>query len=103
MRIKEETEIIEGEVVEVEVDSIRQFEEVLPAAPDVVLLDNMGPDALAEAVAIRNATARGVVLEASGSVRPETVSAIAKTGVDRVSAGWPTHHAPWLDVALDWA
>ena len=32
----------------------------------------------------------------------ETVAAIAATGVDRVSTGWPTHDAPWLDVALDW-
>jgi nicotinate-nucleotide pyrophosphorylase (carboxylating) len=44
-----------------------------------------------------------VVLEASGGIRPETVPAIAATGVDRVSTGWPTHHAPWLDIALDWA
>jgi nicotinate-nucleotide pyrophosphorylase (carboxylating) len=43
-----------------------------------------------------------VVLEASGGIRPETVAAIAATGVDRVSTGWPTHDAPWLDVALDW-
>jgi nicotinate-nucleotide pyrophosphorylase (carboxylating) len=43
-----------------------------------------------------------VILEASGGIRPETVAAIAATGVDRVSSGWPTHDAPWLDVALDW-
>jgi nicotinate-nucleotide pyrophosphorylase (carboxylating) len=43
-----------------------------------------------------------VVLEASGGIRPETAMAIARTGVDRISTGWATHHAPWLDVALDW-
>jgi nicotinate-nucleotide pyrophosphorylase (carboxylating) len=53
-------------------------------------------------VALRNATAPRVVLEASGGIRLETVAAIAATGVDRVSTGWPTHDAPWLDVALDW-
>jgi pentose-5-phosphate-3-epimerase len=45
---------------------------------------------------------RVTILEASGGVSPETVASIAATGVDRVSSGWPTHGAPWLDVALDW-
>ena len=89
-------------VVEVEVDAISQLEAVLPMAPDIVLLDNMGPADLAAAVALRDAIAPRVVLEASGGIRPDTVAAIAATGVDRVSTGWPTHHAPWLDVALDW-
>jgi nicotinate-nucleotide pyrophosphorylase (carboxylating) len=91
-----------GMVVEIEVDSIGQLEAVLPAAPDIVLLDNMANDLLAACVALRDRIRPAVVLEASGGVRPETVAAIARTGVDRVSAGWPTHHAPWLDVALDW-
>lgn len=89
-------------VVEIELDSIGQLEPVLAAGPDVVLLDNMPPDELAGCVALRDRIAARVVLEASGGIRPETVTAIAKTGVDRVSTGWPTHHAPWLDVALDW-
>lgn len=91
-----------GTVVEIELDSIRQLEPVLAAGPDVVLLDNMTPDELTGCVALRDRIAPGVVLEASGGIRPETVAAIAKSGVDRVSTGWPTHHAPWLDVALDW-
>jgi nicotinate-nucleotide pyrophosphorylase (carboxylating) len=89
-------------VVEVEVDSYAQLELVLPERPHVVLLDNMGPEELARSVALRDQTAADVVLEASGGIRPETVAAIAATGVDRVSTGWPTHGAPWLDVALDW-
>jgi nicotinate-nucleotide pyrophosphorylase (carboxylating) len=89
-------------VVEIEVDSIAQLGPVLEARPDIVLLDNMTPDELAQCVALRDRTASGVVLEASGGIRPETVAAIAGTGVDRVSTGWPTHDAPWLDVALDW-
>lgn len=89
-------------VVEIEIDSIDQLRAVLEAKPDVVLLDNMQPDELAACVAMRNATAADVILEASGGIRPETATAIAKTGVDRVSTGWPTHDAPWLDVALDW-
>ncbi len=93
-------------VVEIEVDSLAQLENALPAAPDIVLLDNMPADALVEGVAIRDRmAARGgprVALEASGGIRPETVRAVAETGVDRVSSGWPTHDAPWLDVSLDW-
>ena len=89
-------------VVEIELDSIAQLEPVLAAGPDVILLDNMPPDELAGCVALRDRVAPEVVLEASGGIRPETVAEIARSGVDRVSTGWPTHHAPWLDIALDW-
>ena len=89
-------------VVEIEIDSSAELEPVLAAAPDVVLLDNMTADELAACVAVRGRLAPTVALEASGGIRPETVNAIARTGVDRVSTGWPTHHAPWLDIALDW-
>jgi nicotinate-nucleotide pyrophosphorylase (carboxylating) len=89
-------------VVEVEIDSVAQLAAVLDAGPDVVLLDNMSVDDLRRSVGIRDERAPRIVLEASGGIRPETVAAIAATGVDRVSTGWPTHDAPWLDVALDW-
>ncbi len=89
-------------VVEVELDDLEQLEAVLAAGPDVILLDNMPPELLAEAVATRDRAGAATILEASGGVRPDTVAAIARTGVDRISTGWPTHHAPWLDVALDW-
>jgi nicotinate-nucleotide pyrophosphorylase (carboxylating) len=88
--------------VEVEIDSIEQLADVLDAGPDIVLLDNMAVAELVRCVALRNDRAPGVVLEASGGIRLDTVAAIAATGVDRVSTGWPTHDAPWLDVALDW-
>jgi nicotinate-nucleotide pyrophosphorylase (carboxylating) len=89
-------------VVEVEIDSISQLESVLAAGPDIVLLDNMALDELTSCVALRNRLAPEVVLEASGGIRLDTATAIAATGVDRISTGWPTHDAPWLDVALDW-
>jgi nicotinate-nucleotide pyrophosphorylase (carboxylating) len=89
-------------VVEIEIDAVADLEPVLAAGPDVVLLDNMGPAELTRCVQIRGQVAPAVVLEASGGIRPDTVAAIAATGVDRVSTGWPTHDAPWLDVALDW-
>jgi nicotinate-nucleotide pyrophosphorylase (carboxylating) len=89
-------------IVEVEVDSLAQLDEVLPVAPDLVLLDNLPPAALREAVARRDAAAPGVELEASGGVSLETVAAIAASGVDRISVGALTHSAPWFDLGLDW-
>jgi nicotinate-nucleotide pyrophosphorylase (carboxylating) len=93
--------------VEVEVDRLDQLEEALDEGADVVLLDNMDPATLAEAVrrtrAREAAGGRGALLEASGGIRMETARAIAETGVDLLSVGWLTHGAPALDVALDFA
>jgi len=90
-------------VVEIEIDAIGQLEPVLTALPDIVLLDNMSPDDVAACVALRDRIAPRVALEASGGIRPDTVAAFARCGVDRVSTGWPAHDAPWLDMALDYA
>jgi nicotinate-nucleotide pyrophosphorylase (carboxylating) len=89
-------------IVEVEVDSLEQLAQVLPAEPDIVLLDNMSAAMLREAVALRNQAAPGIELEASGGVNLKTVRAIAETGVERISVGALTHSAVSLDVALDW-
>ena len=87
--------------VELEVDTLAQLDEALPAEPDIVLLDNMALGQMREAVRRRNAIAPGVLLEASGGVTLETVRAIAETGVDRISVGALTHSAPALDIGLD--
>lgn len=84
--------------IEVEVDTLDQLREALQARPDVVMLDNMPPETLREAVAIAGGR---VVLEASGGVTLDTVAAIAETGVDLISVGWITHSAPVLDLGLD--
>jgi nicotinate-nucleotide pyrophosphorylase (carboxylating) len=84
--------------VEVEVDSIAQLKEALAAEPDAVLLDNMSPQQLLEAVLLVDGR---VVTEASGGVTLDSVAAIAETGVDRISSGWLTHSAPALDLGLD--
>lgn len=89
-------------LVEVEVDTLAQLEEVLAETPDVVLLDNMSLATLRQAVAIRGAGAPGIELEASGGVNLQTVAAIGATGVERISVGALTHSAPSLDVGLDW-
>jgi nicotinate-nucleotide pyrophosphorylase (carboxylating) len=84
--------------IEVEVDTLDQLREALDAGADVVLLDNMPPDLLSQAVALNGGRA---VLEASGNVTLESVAAIAATGVDYISSGWITHSAPILDLGLD--
>ena len=90
-------------IVEVEVDALVQLDGVLPARPDIVLLDNMTPAQLCEAVARRNAFDRAIELEASGGVDLATVRAIAESGVERISVGALTHSAVALDFGLDWA
>ncbi|MEZ6116289.1 MAG: carboxylating nicotinate-nucleotide diphosphorylase [Pirellulaceae bacterium] len=90
-------------IIEVEVDTLPQLRQVLPALPDIVLLDNMAPDMLSQAVQIRNEVAPQVQLEASGGVNLSTVLAIAQSGVERISVGAITHSAVNLDVGLDWA
>ncbi|WP_321499119.1 carboxylating nicotinate-nucleotide diphosphorylase [Breoghania sp.] len=84
--------------IEVEVDTLDQLREAMEARPDVVLLDNMGPETLRTAVDIIDARA---LSEASGGINLETVKAIAEAGVDLISIGWITHSAPTLDLGLD--
>ena len=74
---------------------------MLPAGPDIVLLDNMTTDQLRAAVQMRNAHAPGTKLEASGGVNLTTVRAIAETGVERISVGALTHSAVAQDIGLD--
>ncbi|MEX3008155.1 carboxylating nicotinate-nucleotide diphosphorylase [Hoeflea sp. TYP-13] len=84
--------------VEVEVDTLSQLEEALNAGPDAVLLDNMSPKVLEEAVAINAGRAR---LEASGNIDLTTIKAVAESGVDYISTSKITMAAPTLDVGLD--
>jgi nicotinate-nucleotide pyrophosphorylase (carboxylating) len=84
--------------IEVEVDTLAQLETALAAGPDAVLLDNMTPDQLLDAVKLAGGRA---VTEASGRVTLDTVAAIAASGVDLISVGWITHSAPSLDLGLD--
>lgn len=84
--------------IEIEVDTLDQLKEALEAGADAVLLDNMGPDILREAVAINAGRAR---LEASGNVNFETVRRIAEAGVDYISTSRITMAAGTLDIGLD--
>lgn len=91
-----------GLPVEVEVDTLDQLDQALASHPDIILLDNMTPAQLLDAVRRRDAAAPGVLLEASGGVNLTTVRGIAETGVDRISVGALTHSAPALDIGLDY-
>ncbi|WEZ85234.1 carboxylating nicotinate-nucleotide diphosphorylase [Rhizobium sp. 32-5/1] len=98
--------------IEIEVDGLDQMRAALTANPDVILLDNMGPDLLRQAVAINAAhfhlsvedypsDTRRTKLEASGNVNFQTIRAIAETGVDYISTSKITMAAPTLDIGLD--
>lgn len=89
-------------LVEVEVDTLDQLKAVLPAGPDLVLLDNMPTEKLRKAVALRDAVAPQIELEASGGISLKTLREIATSGVDRISVGALTHSACSLDIGLDW-
>lgn len=87
-----------GISVEVEIDSLDQIEAALQGSPDWILLDNMSPKDMAEAV---RRVANAAKLEASGGVSLKTVKAIAETGVDAISVGALTHSAGSVDISLD--
>ena len=87
-----------------EVDHLIQLAELLtlePGVVDTVLLDNMAPATLREAVAMRDGHNPGLALEASGGVSLETIAPIAASGVDRISVGGLTHRAVSIDLGFD--
>jgi nicotinate-nucleotide pyrophosphorylase (carboxylating) len=92
--------------IEIEVRSLDQLRDVLPAEPDIVMPDNFPLPLLREAVAIvrqskiQNPKSK-ILVEASGGITLDTVRAVAETGVDRIAVGALTHSAPALDIALD--
>ncbi len=90
--------------VQVEVDTLEQLRRVLEiqaGVVDIVLLDNMTPAQLAQAVRLRDERGSSVLLEASGGVSNETCCDMAQSGVDRISIGGLTHQAQSLDIGLD--
>ena len=89
-----------GLPIQCEVDRIEQIAPALGAGADRLLLDNMAPDMLREAV---RAVAGRVPLEASGGVNLDTIRAIAETGVDFISVGRITQSAPAVDIGLDYS
>jgi nicotinate-nucleotide pyrophosphorylase (carboxylating) len=84
--------------IEVEVTSLDELRQALEAGPDAILLDNMTPAEMAEAVGLAGGR---VLLEASGGITLETVQAVAATGVDLISVGALTHSSRALDISLE--
>jgi len=84
--------------IEVEVDTLAQLEEAMAVGVDAVLLDNMSPAMLTDAVGM---VAGRAITEASGRITPQTAPAVAASGVDLISVGWLTHSAAVLDIGLD--
>lgn len=87
--------------IEVEVESFEQLNQALAAGPDIIMLDNMKPAAMKEAVALIKARAPHIVVEGSGSVTLQTIKSIAESGVDVISVGRLTYSVPALDISLD--
>lgn len=87
--------------LEIEVDTLDQLREAIEAGADLVLLDNMDPATMREAVAIAHGAPRRVRLEASGGLQLSSAREVAQTGVDYLAVGALTHSAPVLDIGLD--
>jgi nicotinate-nucleotide pyrophosphorylase (carboxylating) len=91
--------------IEVEVDTLEQFDEALGLEPDIIMLDNFSPSDLRTAVIRRDGgspTQKRILLETSGRVTETTVRALAETGVDLISVGALTHSVTVLDIGLDY-
>ena len=84
--------------IQVEVETLAELEEALRTRVDAVLLDNMAPGLLKQAVAL---VAGRCHTEASGGITLANVREVAETGVDSISLGWLTHSAKSLDLGLD--
>jgi nicotinate-nucleotide pyrophosphorylase (carboxylating) len=87
--------------IEVEVENFEQLAEAMSAGPDIIMLDNMTPAAMKEAVAIIKTKAPHIIIEGSGNVNLQTIKCIAESGVDVISVGRLTYSVAALDISLD--
>jgi len=85
----------------VEVDTLDQLKEILPSKADIILLDNMTPRQIVQAVGMRNKAKSPILLEASGGITLKNIKKYAATGVDRISIGALTHSRQVLDISLE--
>jgi nicotinate-nucleotide pyrophosphorylase (carboxylating) len=95
-RIKKAT----GKKVEVEVESLTEFEDVLRSGSDIIMLDNFSPEEVKRAVSLRNKASSPVKLEASGGINEQNLLAYARTRVDFISLGAMTHSVRSRDISL---
>ncbi len=87
--------------VEIEADRMSRVQAALTLKPDMILLDNMNPDQIKEAILLIRASSKKIQIEISGGVNLQNVRALAQLGPDRISIGRITHSAPALDMSLE--
>jgi nicotinate-nucleotide pyrophosphorylase (carboxylating) len=87
--------------IEVEVKNIEELREALDTGVDVIMLDNMSPPTIREAVTIARAATPSPLIEASGGINIDNVLDFARTGVDLISLGVLTHSAPAVDISME--
>jgi nicotinate-nucleotide pyrophosphorylase (carboxylating) len=86
--------------IEVETETLAQVEEALHHGADIIMLDNMPLDLMAQAVRLIRASQPRVKIEASGNITLETIRAVAQTGVDYISSSAPITRSTWLDLSM---
>ena len=86
--------------IEVETEDLAQVQEALVHGADIIMLDNMKPDMMTNAVKMIRASSDRVKIEASGNVTLETLESIAKTGVDYISSSAPMTRSTWMDISM---
>lgn len=91
--------VSKGCKIEIEVNNLKEFKDALKIKPDIIMLDNMKLDDIKKAVKLKKG--KKPILEVSGGINLKNVSAIARTGIDRISVGALTHSAPALDFSLE--
>lgn len=87
-------------MLEVETESMAQVKSAIAAGADIIMLDNMAPEQMGEAVSLIRQTAAHIKIEASGNISLETITTVAATGVDYISSSGPITRAPWLDISM---
>ncbi|WP_204152681.1 carboxylating nicotinate-nucleotide diphosphorylase [Leptolyngbya sp. CCY15150] len=86
--------------IEVETETLEQVHEALDAGADIIMLDNMPPETMVQAVHLIRQQSDRILIEASGNVTLDTLRAIAETGVDYISSSAPITRSPWLDLSM---
>jgi nicotinate-nucleotide pyrophosphorylase (carboxylating) len=86
--------------IEIEAETFAQAKSFMAAGADIVMCDNMSPEALSEVVAYKQEHYPDVLLEASGNISLETIESYAKTGVDAISSGALIHQSKWIDLSM---
>ena len=87
--------------IEIEVTTLKEFEDALAGKPDIIMLDNMPPDMIKEAVKLRNKVGKYPALEASGNISLGNIADYAKSGADRISIGSLTHSVNSIDFSME--